>query len=207
MGGKGIGRLLWLDFFEEIHVNSVFDKGGERKRRRFRFVLSLDDQVQDLQVTSATPETSTSFFVRFSGLRDNGYRDKFPGRGNFVFQHFTSHFLPIFIGTRCPQVEVHIGSETRQYPEAINAIVRRRESEIPLDTQQYGMLYLTLMECDKVASADLKGSHFVHFIAHDRTVYSQNIDGKLGLKYFGLEEDRVFHGILRGQFLDESVNQ
>jgi hypothetical protein len=206
-GGKGIGRLLWLDCFEEINVDSVFDKGGERKRRRFRFVLSLDDQVQDLQVTSATPETSTSFFVRFSGLRDNGYRDKFPGRGNFVFQHFTSHFLPIFIGTRCPQVEVHIGSETRQYPEAINAIVRRRESEIPLDTQQYGMLYLTLMECDKVASADLKGSHFVHFIAHDRTVYSQNIDGKLGLKYFGLEEDRVFHGILRGQFLDESVNQ
>ena len=104
-------------------------------------------------------------------------------------------------------MEVHIGSETRQYPEAINAIVRRRESEIPLDTQQYGMLYLTLMECDKVASADLKGSHFVHFIAHDRTVYSQNIDGKSGLKYFGLEEDRVFHGILRGQFLDESVNQ
>lgn len=63
------------------------------------------------------------------------------------------------------------------------------------------------MECDKVASADLKGSHFVHFIAHDRTVHSQCIDGKLGLKYFGENSDRVFHAILIGEFLDENVNQ
>lgn len=63
------------------------------------------------------------------------------------------------------------------------------------------------MECDKVASSDLKGSHFVHFIAHDRTVHSQRIDGKLGLKYFGENEDRVFHAILTGEFLDNNVNQ
>ena len=64
-----------------------------------------------------------------------------------------------------------------------------------------------MMECDKIASADLKGSHFVHFIAHDRTVHSQSIDGKLGLKYFGPNEDRVFHAILTGKYLDKHVNQ
>ena len=63
------------------------------------------------------------------------------------------------------------------------------------------------MECDKVASADLKGMHFVHFIAHDRTVHSQNIDGRLGLKYFGDSGDHVFHAILTGKFLDKNVNQ
>jgi hypothetical protein len=59
----------------------------------------------------------------------------------------------------------------------------------------------------KVASADLKGHHFVHFIAHDRTVQSQSIDGKLGLKYFGDGGDRVFHAILTGEYLDKNVNQ
>ncbi len=63
------------------------------------------------------------------------------------------------------------------------------------------------MECNKTASADLKGSHFVHFIAHDRTVVSQSIDGKLGLKYFGDQGDRVFHAVLTGKFLDDNVNQ
>jgi hypothetical protein len=64
-----------------------------------------------------------------------------------------------------------------------------------------------MMECEKIASADLKGSHFIHFIAHDRTVHSQSIDGKLGLKYFGQGDNMVFHAILTGDFLDTHVNQ
>ena len=47
----------------------------------------------------------------------------------------------------------------------------------------------------------------MHFIAHDRTVYSQSIDGKLGLKYFGENADLVFHAILMGDFFDKNVNQ
>jgi hypothetical protein len=58
-----------------------------------------------------------------------------------------------------------------------------------------------------LASADMKGSNFVHFIAHDRTVKSQCIDGKLGLKQFGKSEDRVFHAIVTGDYLNENVNQ
>jgi hypothetical protein len=145
--------------------------------------------------------------VRLSGLRDNGYLAKFPGRKEYVFQHITSHFLPTFIGGRCPRVDAYCGDETRSYPDAIDAIVHRRDPEITLETAEYGNLHLTLMECDKVASSDLKGTHFVHFIAHDRTVRSQSIDAKLGLKYFGAGEDGVFHAILRGDYLDKNVNQ
>lgn len=206
IGGKGVGRLLWLDCFERISVESIFDDDG-LKRRTFRFVLELDDQIKDIVVGEATEASDTGFHVRFEGLRSNGYLEKFPGRGNFVFQHLTSHFLPTFIGSRCPIISVHVGDESRTYPEAINDIVRRREPEIDMATDEYGLLKLTMMECDKVASADLKGSHFVHFIAHDRTVHSQSIDGKLGLKYFGASDDSVFHGIVRGEFLDTNVNQ
>ena len=122
-------------------------------------------------------------------------------------QHFTSHFLPTFIGGRSPQISVHVGDKTRDYPDAISDIVYRRDPAAAVDTEEYGSLTLTLMECDKVASADLKGKHFVHFIAHDRMVHSQSIDAKLGLKYFGTDNDRVFHAIVTGDFLDSNVNQ
>jgi hypothetical protein len=207
IGGKGVGRLLWLDCFQDIEISSVYDSLGQRERRKFHFVLALEDQIQGLTIEDASAEQNTSFFVRFSGVRDNGYRDKFPGRDSLIFQHVTSHFLPVFIGGRSPRVTVNVGLETRSYPEAINAVVRRRETAIKIETEDYGELYLTLMECDKVASSDLKGSHFIHFIAHDRTVHSQNIDGKLGLKYFGDNEDLVFHAIVTGKFLDDNVNQ
>jgi hypothetical protein len=194
IGGKGVGRLLWLDCFEQIKINSVFKDGEEYKRRAFRFVLASENQIQELKIEDANGASSSSFQVRFEGLRSNGYHDKFPGRGNFIFQHITSHFLPIFIGGRCPQITVDVSDETRNDPAAIDDILHQRDPELVLETQEYGGLKLTLMECDKVASADLKGSHFVHFIAHDRTVHSQSIDGKLGLimRYFGDEGDRVF---------------
>lgn len=207
IGGKGVGRLLWLDCFQDIIIKSVFKEADTFKERSFNFVLSMNDQIQNEKVSNVSDKASTSFFVKFKGLRDNGYKDKFPGRGNFIFQHLTSHFLPVFIGGRSPQVSVIVGDEERNYPAAINDIVFRTQKEIHLKTSEYGELKLTLMECDKVASSDLKGSHFIHFIAHDRTVHSQNIDAKLGLKYFGDENNHVFHAILTGEFLDNNVNQ
>lgn len=207
IGGKGVGRLLWLDCFQEIHIETVFETSKSLVRRTFDFQLTNDDQITNYRETDATDALGSSFHVRFEGLRSNGYFAKFPGRDNFIFQHLTSHFLPTFIGGRCPLVTVYVGDEARHYPSDIDKIVRRKEDGIVLNTEEYGALVLTLMECDKVASADLKGFHFVHFIAHDRTVHSQCIDGKLGLKYFGDPPDRVFHAILTGEYLDTNVNQ
>lgn len=207
IGGKGVGRLLWLDCFERITVSSVHKAADGLVRRTFQFKLANDEQIADYAEAVADDVDATSFHVRFEGLRDNGYLAKFPGRDSFVFQHLTSHFLPTFIGGRSPSVEVYAGYQSRFYPADIDKIVYRRDPPLELQTADYGVLFLTLMECDKIASADLKGSHFVHFIAHDRTVHSQCIDGKLGLKYFGENADRVFHAILVGQLLDENVNQ
>jgi hypothetical protein len=207
IGGKGVGRLLWLDCFSSIKISSVFKEESETKKRSFRFALRLDNQIQDEIISAIDGDADSSFHVKFEGLRANGYYDWFPGRDSYIFQHLTSHFLPVFIGGRAPLVTVHVGDETRNYPDAIKDIVHRRDPEIEISTEDYGILKLTLMECDKVASADLKGSNFVHFIAHDRTVHSQAIDGKLGLKYFGNNSDRVFHAILTGDFLDKNVNQ
>lgn len=206
IGGKGVGRLMWLDCFADIRVDTAFIDGDEMKRRAFNFVLDVNNQIQNESFEDAPPR-EPYFLVAFKGLRTNGYRDKWPGRGNYVFQHLTSHFLPTFIGKRCPEITVVVGDDTRVYPQAINEIVHRREDREDLPKEEFGEFKLTMMECEKIASADLKGSHFIHFIAHDRTVHSQSIDGKLGLHYFGPNDDLVFHAILTGDFLDKHVNQ
>jgi hypothetical protein len=183
IGGKGVGRLLWLDCFEKIHIESFYADGPNIRHRSFDFRLSPSEQIKnfnDRKAAGAPPDTGMT--VTFSGLRDNAYRHQFPGRAAYIFQHLTSHFLPIFIGHRSPRIIVHCGDETREFPDAIDSIIYRREEIEDIPTKEFGKLSLTLMECDKVASADLVGSHFVHFIAHDRTVHSQRIDGRLGLK-------------------------
>lgn len=207
IGGKGVGRLLWLDCFDKISINSTFRKETFLKQRSFEFVLDNNNQIQNEIVHDAPVGSDTSFSVKFTGLRRNGYHQKFPGRSSYIFQHLASHFLPLFIGNQCPVISVSAGGEIRTFPEEIKTVVFRR-NDISIERDDtFGDFYLTLLECDKVASADMKGLNFIHFIAHGRTVHSHCIDGLLGLKNFGEDGRRVFHGILTGEYLDKNVNQ
>ena len=98
IGGKGVGRLLWLDCFEKIHVESTFNEGKSNGKRNFDFRLTETDQIENLVEQKRNGNISdTGMHVRFQGLRNNGYREAFPARLAYVFQHLASHFLPIFI--------------------------------------------------------------------------------------------------------------
>jgi hypothetical protein len=207
IGGKGVGRLLWLDCFRNISVSSIFYEDDNCYRREFSFSLNNDDQIENEVLEALDQRQRSMFFVKFEGLRANEYGNHFPGRGHFFFQHLTAHFLPVFIGNRCPIIEVHVGDETRRFPDAISHVVIKRPPEIEVRSDEFGVLLITLMECDSVASSGMKGAHFIHFIGHDRTVLSQSIDSKLGLKAFGPEGNLVFHAIVKGEFLDKNVNQ
>lgn len=209
IGGKGVGRLLWLAAFPEIKVRSWSKKpkgGGKLITREFDFVLDENDQIQNY-AESEIDDKETGVRITFSGLRKNGYAEKFPKRSPNFLQHFASHFLPTLFGSRCPQISVEIGDEVHEFPKYLEDIIFRSEKDVELDSKKFGKLKIDLIEGDKSLSSDLKGKNFIHFVAHDRTVLSQPIDGKLGLKAFGDDNDRVFHGILRGDYLDDNVNQ
>tara|TARA_A100001391_G_scaffold148769_1_gene106238 strand:- start:10586 stop:11299 length:714 start_codon:yes stop_codon:yes gene_type:complete len=140
IGGKGVGRLMWLDCFDRILVSSVYDDGTDRKRRRsFEFKLTNDEQIASYQDQAVNDGSDSSFHVKFEGLRANAYAAKFPGRESFIFQHLTSHFLPTFLGSRSPIVEVHVGDETRTYPADIDKIVFRKNAPLRIETSEYGV--------------------------------------------------------------------
>lgn len=205
-GGKGVGRLLWLACFENIFVSSDFLDNGRKNHRDFNFILRNQNQVDNESVKDVgAPDGETGFIVKFAGLKTK-YLDKFPQRPASLFQHLLSHFLPVMAGTKCPQISISYGDETKNFPQEIESYIKRREkTEIRYEDK---VLTLEMLECDRVVSQNLKGSNFVHFIAHDRTVHSQPIDGKLGLKVYSRDgEDFVFHALLTGEFLDSHVNQ
>jgi len=208
IGGKGVGRLLWFDCFSNVSILSRYDDGsGKFREKKFDFVLRNEGQIQNESDVSTAKVLNPRFRVNFSGLRANGYRGKFPGRGAYVFQHFVSHFLPTLAGKNCPKIELSVNDEEKVFPGDLKEVVFRSPKAIKLETKKFGSLKFLLLECDKSTSSDLKGFNFVHFVAHDRTVVSQAIDGKLGLKIYGQDNDRVFHGIVTGQYLDKNVNQ
>ena len=207
LGGKGVGRLLWLDCFEKILIESVYARDGQTYRRTFQFQLTSSDQITDETIDAVSPETyQRGTRIEFEGLRQGPYAQKFPKQKAAVVRHLMSHFLPTFVGGSSPKVMIDIGDDSHEFPTDVEEYVLRQE-ESNLELEDYGSLSLTLMECNKAASADLPGNPFLHFIAHNRTVLSHRLDGRLGLKTFGDEDRRVFHGCVAGAFLDDHVNQ
>lgn len=203
-GGKGVGRLLWLACFDKVKVTSDFEEANLKKRINFDFQLSEQNQIQNEKIENlGQSDNQTGFIVTFEGLRNGRYSEKFPQRPAYLFQHLLSHFLPVLIGNACPELSITYNTESRSFPRDIAEYIKGRE-KVEIKYKEHN-LTLEMLQCDKIVSRNLQGSNFIHFIAHDRTVQSQPIDAKLGFKDFG--EDRVFHALVSGIYLNQHVNQ
>ncbi|WP_373090005.1 ATP-binding protein [Sneathiella sp.] len=207
-GGKGVGRLLWLDAFEKIKVVSVYKDGAKMFRRSFSFRLETQDQIIDENVTEISGGSiNTGTSVTFSGLRGTAYRTKFPSQGATIVKHFGSHFFADFILGKSPKIIVDIEDNSATFPEEIQNLKIEDRGAATLTTSEFGELSLASFICHKNASANFDGSHQIHLVANGRTVTTRKIDGLLGIGRFGPDGDRVYHGCVSGEFLDERVNQ
>ena len=207
-GGKGVGRLLWLDAFNEISVASHFENDGRLYRRSFKFGLRDTDQIYEEELTeigSGSIEAGT--VVKFSGLRESAYRGKFPVQRATIVKHFGSHFFADFILGRSPNIVVDIDGESAEFPEEIKKLQVEDRGVASLETEEFGELNLASFICLKQASANFDGQHQLHLVANGRTVTTRKIDGLIGIGRFGSDSDQVYHGCISGEFLDARVNQ
>lgn len=206
-GGKGVGRLLWLDMFASVHIQSTFrDKEG-LKTRSFEFSLGNSQQIKNHKVIKSTASGATGTIVTLSGIRQSDYLKRFPVRaGNFT-KHFGSHFFSDFILQKAPKTHLTISNASLEFPEHVLKLLVEERDEVIVETKEFGDLRLKNFICLPAASSDLEGDNQLHYIANDRTVISRKIDGLIGFKRFGKSEKVVFHGCVSGDFLDKTVNQ
>jgi hypothetical protein len=207
-GGKGVGRLLWLDAFQKIRVVSIYRASGQTFRRSFTFRLETDEQITDETnelVTGGAIETGT--VITFNGLRGNAYQAKFPRQTATIVKHFGSHFFADFILGKAPSVVVDIEGSAANFPEEIQKLRIEDRGVALVETESFGQLQLANFICHKAASANFDGLHQMHLVANGRTVTTRKIDGLIGVGRFGPNDNCVYHGCVTGEFLDERVNQ
>ncbi|MDD9725950.1 ATP-binding protein [Roseovarius sp. SK2] len=78
-GGKGVGRLYWLDAFKSVEVKSRFRDGERYAQRAFRFRLKREEQIEDLSSNfEGFGANETGTIVRLSGLKQGPYASEFP---------------------------------------------------------------------------------------------------------------------------------
>ena len=207
-GGKGVGRLFWLDAFEAIEVESRYITVKGMEGRAFAFLLNNDEQIIPRDYSASGQGCGTS--ISFQGLRTKDYADHFPKRADTFLRYFSAHFIADFLLGTGPSVYVTLDGDTTQYPKEISELV----VGAPLETgmvphPKFGDLALTGFTCRPEASTGLDGNHQLHLLANGRTVETRKIDNLLGLESIEREGEAglVFHGCVSGAFLDDRVNE
>jgi hypothetical protein len=206
-GGKGVGRLLWLDAFQSINVVSIYRNGDRAFRRAFTFRLEANDQLTHESDEVIDDVADTGTVITFKGLRDNAYQLKFPSQPATIVKHFGSHFFADFILGRSPRVTMDVEGAATNFPEEIQNLRIEDRGVTTIETENFGKLELASFVCHKAASVNFDGLQQMHLVANGRTVTTRKIDGLIGIGRFGPNDDSVYHGCVTGEFLDERVNQ
>ncbi|MEM1149004.1 MAG: ATP-binding protein [Pseudomonadota bacterium] len=210
-GGKGVGRLYWLDAFTNIEVQSQYlDRHGSVRVRAFKFVLGDDEQIQEIAPTLDWNEERTGTIIKFRGLRSAAYIEKFPKQAAMVVNHTASEFIADFLSRNSPRItlsiETRAGAKTdAAFPDDVADLVALGPVQAEaVEIEGIGDFDVTAFLCDKRASRGMKLKHAVHLLGNGRTVESRKIDDLLGindLEHEGQDELRV-HLVVGSEFLD-----
>lgn len=206
-GGKGVGRLFWLDAFKNISVSSRFGTHDDQAIK-FQFVLRDSNQVNETPLTEGEhSEIGTT--ILFSALKNNEYAKNFPKREDTFLRYFSSHFISDFLMDASPTIEVDVEGNITSYPSAVRDLVAHECGSTTWDSGHFGTIEATGFLCLDAASAGLEGRHQVHLLADGRTVETRKVDGLIGLGPIDKEDytDLCLHVCVDAPYLNARVNE
>ena len=199
-GGKGIGRLLWLKAFDHAEVDSVYREGKKTWRRRFKFTLS-EQGVTDYrrEEHDGTPVTT----VKLVGF-GRKYRDECSRSAEALAKRIIEHCLETFVLSDCPRI--NLIDEVAGRTIDINALFR---SEVTTSSEEFLIKGQTFKISHVRALPGHGHQHRIHFCAHNRSVRSEGLEGRVPNLEPALmtEEGRsfIYTGYVSGRYLDAKV--
>jgi len=209
-GGKGVGRLFWLDAFDQIDIESTYSFSGGIAKRAFTFVLNNAEQVvPTIEDQIASSQEDRGARVHFRGIRIKEYADPFPKRSDTFLRYFSAHFIADFLIGGGPTIVLDVDGDAVEYPKAVSDLVVGTKLETTAVSDEFGELRIVGFVCRPEASTGLEGLHQLHLLANGRTVETRKVDNLLGIESLERdgETDLAFHGCVSGDYLDLRVNE
>src|ERR1017187_6993968 len=98
-GGKGFGRFICLKYFDDVHVDSVYQEKRAFRRRTFSMGQGSDIIINE-NVSDAEQEVSGTI-VKLAGLKDRKAIDK---KLSTIARNLVEKLLPNFLMPACPEI-------------------------------------------------------------------------------------------------------
>lgn len=201
IGGRGVGRLVWLKAFRKVDVESTYHEGNLAHRLSFRFRPEDEDSRTDLRrkrpVLAAHHHTGTS--ISLSQLTDS----KTQITPVLLARSLCHHFFPIFIAGNMPKLSITIGSRDIDIIEYLSKRMQVADSEVVEVNKSIGNVTITHVYVDPKIAKQLSNS--ILLTAQGRVVESIEVEKKFALRE--LDNDKAYACVVRSGFLDDAVDQ
>lgn len=125
LGCKGIGRLSWLKVFNDVSVESVFEKDGKRFKRSFKFSIA-----NDISGGEDLIETNSSIGTVVKLLKcKSEYQKSIPVTAKTISDRIFNHCLSFFITDKAPKIKIELNDEIEFVSDLMESAMKNVDSE------------------------------------------------------------------------------
>lgn len=202
IGGRGVGRLLWLKAFSRASLDSVYvDANGNTTRRRFKF--TREDGVSDVVPVDVSPGTNTGTLVCLEEFHQK-YRDASLKTIDAIASSLFEHCLWYFVRKGgAPHIRIVDGERNIDLHD-----VYEKHMHSSASTDTFSLKESTFQLIHMELRSTVSKNHFIGWCASNRLVDEESITGKVpGLYGFlGDEDDAFLYACyVTSPYLDERV--
>jgi hypothetical protein len=208
IGGKGVGRFLWLKAFEHVSVDSIYIENNEKKKIHFEFSTKKDDGISELAINPIAESTPLTTKVKLVNISEK-YSKYIPKETKTIAQSLFEYCLPYYINGA--KLNINISDDNNQnehfnlldmYKELIQNNIEKETISIKSNSiDVYIIKYPTTSEAN----------HRIIYCAHNREVKVEKLNKHIPLISQRLKDSQGNDFILMiyiiGKYFDEMVNK
>ena len=195
IGGKGVGRFLWLKAFEMAQIDSIFqDENDKWKQRHFEFRLTPTG-LENLSLDNAQ-QNIRSTVVKLLNLRP-AFQKYVPRSAKVIANRIVEHCLEHFVLGLAPQMILIDGdtAEKIDIGELYRADVKAQTQSKSLQVAGHKFNLHNLR-----VRLTYDNAHRLYFCANKRAVVSKNLKVALPISWVPSEMRRVRHFFMQDMF-------
>lgn len=204
IGGKGVGRLLWLKVLKEAHVTSTYCDEGSVKTIDFDFCL--DAPLKGMSTEANGDPNQIGTLINLHPYYDE-YARQIPKKMLTVANRILAHFISYFVNISHPNISISDNSDTiNLFDQFTESIARDKDYTFSMElSAAKADLTLHCFLLPKSISDDEKSTNALYLGANGRAVKRFDMDAVLGLK--AIDGKYAFLGYVESIVLDDAVNE
>ena len=202
IGGRGVGRLLWLKAFGRASLDSIYvDANGLKAHREFSF--TIPDGVTARSLGEVEPDLDTGAVVFLEGFHPK-YRDASRKTTQSIANSLFEHCLWYFVRPRgAPNILIVDGEESVNLDDVYQSHMHSSAS-----TESFSIKGTFFDLTHVKLRSTISKTHFIGWCASNRLVDEENLAGKIPGLYglLGDEDDEFLYACyVTSSYLDDRV--